>query len=58
MTDKIMAIAALATMIAFLLTVVWFVPDKDLMVVIALVSMLAIYDFWSSFRANRKNRRQ
>lgn len=53
MTDKIMAILALATMIAFLATVAIFVPDIDLIVVIAFVSLLAIYDFWSSLRAKR-----
>jgi hypothetical protein len=45
-----MAILALATMIAFLATVAIFVPDIDLIVVIAFVSLLAIYDFWCSFR--------
>ena len=59
MTDKIMAILALATMIAFLGAVAVFVPDVDLIVVIAFVSLLAIYDFWRTFRerrtANRKD---
>ena len=53
MTDKIMAIVALATMITFLGVVAWFVPDIDLIVVIAFVSLLAIYDFWSSLRHKR-----
>lgn len=51
MTDKIMAILALATMIVFLGVVAWFVPDIDLIIVIALVSLLAIYDFWQSLRS-------
>ena len=55
MTDKIMAVLALATMITFLGVVAFFVPDIDLIVVIALVSMMAIYDFWQSFRAKRRN---
>lgn len=50
MTDKIMAILALVTMIAFLAVVAFFVPDIDLILVIAFVSALAIYDFWQSFR--------
>ncbi|MCB1725204.1 MAG: hypothetical protein H6959_06865 [Chromatiaceae bacterium] len=50
MTDKIMAILALSTMIVFLGVVAWFVPDIDLIIVIAFVSLLAVYDFWSSFR--------
>ena len=53
MTDKIMAILALATMVAFLGTVVVFVPDIDLIVVVCFVSALAIYDFWRTFRERR-----
>jgi len=50
MIDKIMAIVSLAAMIAFLLVVVFFVPDIDLIVVVVFVSLLAIYDFWRSLR--------
>ena len=50
MTDRIMALLALATMIAFLVVVAAFVPDIDLIIVIAFVSLLATYDFWRSFR--------
>ncbi len=56
MTDKIMAVVALATMIAFLGVVAWFVPDIDLIAVIALVSLLAIYDFWESLRSKGMQR--
>ena len=55
MTDKIMAVVALATMIAFLGVVAWFVPDIDLILVITFVSLLAIYDFWQSLRHKKKN---
>ena len=55
MTDKIMAVLALATMIAFLSVVAFFVPDIDLIIVIALVSLMAIYDFWQSLRAKSGN---
>jgi len=51
MTDKIMAIVALATMIASLAIVAVFVPEIDLIIVITFVSLLATYDFWQSFRA-------
>ena len=51
MTDKIMAVFALATMIASLAVVAYFVPDIDLIVVIALVSSMAIYDFWQTLRS-------
>ena len=54
MTDKIMAIVALAMMIASLAIVAVFVPDIDLIVVITLVSVLAIYDFWQTFHARSK----
>lgn len=54
MSDKIMAIVALATMIGFLAVVAVFVPDIDLILVIVLVSLLATYDFWQSFHAKGK----
>jgi len=53
MTDKIMAILSLATMISFLGVVVLFVPDLDLILVVLFVSVLAIYDFWRTFRDRR-----
>jgi len=53
MSDKIMAVLALAMMIASLAVVAVFVPDIDLIVVITLVSAMAIYDFWQTLRAKR-----
>ena len=53
MTDKIMAAIALASMLAFIGVVAWFVPHPDLIGVIALVGALAFYDFWDSFRSRR-----
>ena len=53
MTDKIMAVVALATMILFLGVVAWFVPETDLIIVITFVSLLAIYDFWETLRRKR-----
>lgn len=55
MTDKIMAILALATMISFLGVVVVFVPEVDLIIVVLLVSAMAIYDFWQTLRSGRNN---
>lgn len=52
MSNIIMAVLALATMIASLVVVAVFVPDIDLIVVISFVSLLAIYDFWQSLRSN------
>jgi hypothetical protein len=56
MSDKIMAVVALATMIAFLSVVAWFVPEIDLIIVIALVSLLAMYDFWETLHSRKANR--
>ena len=53
MTDKIMAFAALATMISFLAVVAVFVPDIDLILVIVAVSAMACYDFWKQISAGR-----
>jgi hypothetical protein len=50
MSDRIMAVLALATMMATLGVVAWFVPDIDLIIVICFVSLLAIYDFWQALR--------
>lgn len=52
MSNIIMAVLALATMIASLVVVAVFVPDIDLIVVISFVSLLAIYDFWQSLHSN------
>ena len=52
MTDKIMAFLAIATLILFLGVVAWFVPEIDLIIVIAFVSLLAIYDFLQQLRRN------
>lgn len=54
MTDKIMAFLALATVVTFLVVVAVFVPDIDLIIVIALVSLMVLYDFWTTFR-DKKN---
>ena len=53
MRDKLMAVLSLATMIAFLGVLVLFVPELDLIVVVLVVSAMAIYDFWRSFRDRR-----
>lgn len=57
MTDKIMAIFALLTMMVFLGTVVVFVPEVDLIIVVTFVSVLAGYDFWRTFREKRNNQK-
>jgi hypothetical protein len=50
-----MAVAALVTMITFLGVVAYFVPEIDLIAVIAFVSLLAIFDFWQTLRNSKKN---
>ena len=57
MTDKIMATIALATLLAFIGVVAWFVPHPDLIGVVVLVGALALYDFWDSFRARQRKGR-
>jgi hypothetical protein len=53
--DTIMAIVALVTMIAFVAVVPIFVPDIDLIIVVALVSGMAIYDFWKLLTERDQN---
>jgi hypothetical protein len=44
--DRIMAMAAITAVAAFLFTLVGFVPDIDLGIVVVLAVALAAYDFW------------
>lgn len=54
MTDKVLAIAALLGLIAFLVTVPLFVPHVDLIVFTVLCALLAAFDFWRElFRGKR-----
>jgi hypothetical protein len=57
MTDKIMAFLAIATVVTFMGVVAWFVPHPDLIAVVVLVSGLALYDFWDTFRSRRRKGR-
>lgn len=57
MFDIILRIAALAAFVASLAVLVIFVPEPDLVVVLALVAAMAIYDFLiRPLRAGRRNR--
>ena len=53
MLDKILAVLSLATLLAFTLSVIIFVRELDLAVVILLCILIGCYDFWSTFRDQR-----
>lgn len=50
MSDKILAVVALVTMITCISTIPLFVPDPDLIIVVVVVSAMAIWDFWKTLR--------
>ena len=50
MVDKIVALASLAALVAFMGVVVWFVNEPDLWIVVLIVLVMASYDFWISLR--------
>lgn len=53
MLDRIIGIAALLTLAGFFGILVGFVPDVDLIAVIAVVTVLAGYDFYRTLFARR-----
>lgn len=53
MLDRIIGLAALATLIGFMGILVGFVPDIDLVIVIAVVVAMASYDFYRSLFLKR-----
>lgn len=56
MTDRIMAVLALAVLTAFLGVLVWKVPRIDLAAIIAITLLLAYWDFFSATRRNARSR--
>ena len=44
--DSVLRFVALGGLIAFLVTIAWFVPAPELILIFALVVLFAIYDFW------------
>lgn len=56
MLDKTVGLAALAVLIGFMGILVAFVPDIDLVIVIAVVVALAAYDFYRSMFTSRGRR--
>jgi len=55
MFDKFWAVFSLLMVIAFLGTIIYFVTDIDLVVVVAIVVVMVIYDFWRSFARDDGN---
>lgn len=54
MTDRILAVAALLVLAAFLGVLIVFVPEIDLTIVIVVVLILAAVDFYLAAFRNRK----
>ena len=56
MIDKILAFISVALLVAFLGVVPFIMTevDIDLIIVIAIVCLMALYDFWSSFKEKSK----
>lgn len=46
MLDKILGVAAIATLVGFMGVLVIFVPDFDLILVTVVVTAMAAYDFY------------
>ena len=56
MIDKILAFISVALLVAFLGVVPFIMTevDIDLIIVIVIVCLMTIYDFWSSFKEKSK----
>lgn len=46
MLDWVLGILSLALLIAFMGVVVWFIGIPDLTIIVVLVLVMAVYDFW------------
>ncbi len=57
MTDRLMALAALAVLAGFLGILVWNVPHWDLVGVVLITMLLVIWDFASSLRKEQNGSR-
>jgi len=44
--DKALALLAMALFIGFLGILVWWVREPDLIIVVVVVTVMALYDFW------------
>lgn len=46
LTDKVLAALSMLLFIAFLGILVWWVKEPDLIIVVVVVTVMALYDFW------------
>lgn len=53
--DTIIGILAIVCFIAFVAVLAVFVPEWDLIVVLAAAVLMAAWDFWRSLRTARRN---
>ena len=53
MIDRLVAVVALLSFTGFLVVLLWFVREPDLIVVAILGMVMAAYDFWRELRGGR-----
>lgn len=46
MLDRILGVLSLALLIGFMTVVVWYIGILDLTIIVILVLLMAVYDFW------------
>ncbi|WP_230532281.1 hypothetical protein [Microvirga roseola] len=51
--DTIIGILAIACFVAFVAVLAVFVPEWDLMIVLAAAVLMAVWDFWRALRSGR-----
>jgi hypothetical protein len=56
--DYILGLLALAAFVAFTSVVAIFVPSIDLIIVLALCSLMAAWDFWTTLRGRSRRRNE
>lgn len=55
MLDVIFAIFSMALLIAFMSVVLWYIALPNLTIIVVLVLLMGIYDFWRELRTSRKD---
>ena len=54
MKDNLFAAVALALLVGFLGIIAWKVPQLPLIIVISVVLLMAVFDFWLELRRRRR----